>query len=74
MSKTILANDEIYHVFNRGVEKRPVFIDKREYNRALLTLDFYRYFGISPALSQVLKIEKEKRDFFLAQLKLKGDM
>jgi len=71
MRKVILTNDEIYHVFNRGVEKRPVFMDKREYDRALLTLDFYRYLGVSPPLSQFLKLEKEKREFFLAQLKQK---
>lgn len=72
MRKVIFANGEIYHIFNRGVEKRPIFINKRDYNRALQTLDYYRYSGISSSLSQVLKLEKEKRDFFLTQLKLKG--
>lgn len=72
MRKVIFANNEVYHVFNRGVEKRPIFINKRDYYRALQTLDYYQYSGISSSLSQVLKLEKEKRDFFLTQLKLKG--
>ena len=41
--KFIFANDEIYHVFNRGVEKRPTFTDKREFGRGIKTLDFYRF-------------------------------
>lgn len=72
MRKVIFANNEIYHVFNRGVEKRPIFMGKRDYNRALQTLDYYRYSGISSCLSQVLKLEKEKRDLFLTQLKSEG--
>jgi len=73
MRKVVFANKEIYHVFNRGIEKRPIFIGKRDYDRALQTLDYYQYSGISSSLSQVLKLEKDKRDFFLAQLKLKGE-
>lgn len=72
MRKVVLANDEIYHVFNRGVEKRPIFVNKRDYDRALQTLDFYRHSGISSSLSEVLNLENDKRDLFLAQLKTKG--
>ncbi len=72
MRKVIFANNEIYHIFNRGIEKRPIFINKKDYHRALQTLDYYQYSGISSSLSQVLKIEKDKRDFFLTQLKIKG--
>lgn len=69
MRKTVFATGEIYHVYNLGVEKRPTFTDKREYDRALLTLDFYRHEGIFASLAQVLKLNLEKRDFFLTQLK-----
>lgn len=68
MRKTIFTTKEIYHVFNLGVEKRPTFTDKREYDRALLTLDFYRHEGISAGLAQILKLDLEKRNFFLSQL------
>ena len=27
------VNGEYYHVFNRGVEKRPIYLDKRDYQR-----------------------------------------
>jgi len=72
MRKVIFANNEIYHVFNRGIEKRPVFLCKRDYDRALQTLDYYRYSEIFSSLSQFLNLEKEKRDFFLTQMKLRG--
>jgi len=32
MKKPFLANNEIYHVFNRGVEKRDIFLDESDYS------------------------------------------
>lgn len=74
MRKTVFANGEIYHVFNLGVEKRPIFTDKKEYRRALLTLDFYRHEGVSAGLAQVLKLGSEKRTFFFSQLEKQEKM
>jgi len=68
MRKVIFANEEIYHVFNLGVEKRPVFTNKREYERALLTLDYYRNAGTTAGLAQILRLDQEKRDFFFSRL------
>lgn len=68
MRKTIFANEEIYHVFNLGVERRPTFTDKREYDRGLLALNFYRFKDLSTGLAHVLKLDQEKRNFFLSQL------
>lgn len=67
--KLVFANDEIYHVFNRGVEKRPTFTDKRELNRALLTLDFYRFARPPVKLSKFLVIPKDQQKKFLENLK-----
>lgn len=72
MRKTIFTNGEVYHVFNLGVEKRPTFTDKNEYDRALMTLDFYRHEGVSASLAQILKLDCEKRNFFLSQLTKRG--
>ena len=41
-NQTIFANDEFYHVFNRGVEKRTTFINRRDYNRLIETINYYR--------------------------------
>jgi len=32
------ANGEIYHVFNRGVEKRNIFMDESDYYRFVFSL------------------------------------
>lgn len=36
-----LVTNEIYHVFNRGVEKRKVFLNERDYKHFLETLKHY---------------------------------
>lgn len=38
MRKTQLANNEYYHIYNRGVDKREVFSDDKDYKRFLLSL------------------------------------
>lgn len=40
--QAIFAVDEFYHVYNRGVEKRTTFLDDRDYNRFLQTIEYYR--------------------------------
>lgn len=40
--QVIFANNEFYHVFNRGVEKRIIFMNKRDYDRFIDTMDYYR--------------------------------
>lgn len=39
MRKTEFANEEHYHIFNRGVDKREVFLDTGYYQRFLLSMD-----------------------------------
>lgn len=59
--KVVFANDEIYHVFNRGVEKRPTFTNKREFNRALITLNYYRFAHPPIKLSKFLVLPESDR-------------
>jgi len=40
--KGILGTGEHYHIFNRGVEKRIIFEDAREYNHFLEVIQFYQ--------------------------------
>ena len=39
MRKIELANEEYYHIYNRGVEKRNVFLDASYYERFLLSMN-----------------------------------
>lgn len=41
--QAIFAPGEFYHVYNRGVEKRTTFVNKRDYQRFWQTLDYYRF-------------------------------
>ena len=55
-----VSNDQIYHVFNRGVEKRDIFKQPRDYQRFLQTVYYYQYLGPKPKFSVLSKINFEK--------------
>ena len=40
--QAIFANNQFYHVYNRGVEKRATFMNKRDYSRFTQSFDYYR--------------------------------
>lgn len=50
-----LVNNEIYHVFNRGSEKRLTFLQSRDYKRFLQTLYYYQFSGSKPKFSNFAK-------------------
>jgi len=58
---TPLVTDEVYHVYNRGINKQPTFNTKREYQRALLALEFYRVSNPPIRLSKFLELDKERQ-------------
>ncbi|MFM2357343.1 MAG: hypothetical protein RJA61_80 [Candidatus Parcubacteria bacterium] len=49
---------EMYHVFNRGVDKRDVYLDKYDYVRFYQTLDNFN--SVDPIIN--LRLSKSKRD------------
>jgi putative transposase len=63
----VFLTGEIYHVFNRGVERREVFTDIREYKRALNTLWFYR-FPQKLRLSSYYDLSTKEREAFQISL------
>ena len=67
--KVVFVNDEIYHVFNRGVEKRPTFINKWELKRAILTLDYYRFAKLPIKLSKFLILPNSDQTKLLESIK-----
>lgn len=59
--------DGYYHIYNRGVEKRDIFMDRRDYLRFLETLNYYRKSPLPVKLSDfrrgnlgIKKIEDQK--------------
>ena len=68
-----LVTEEYYHIFNRGINKQPVFLDAKDYKRAIEAMRFYalnptiklaKFFSFSNIEKQELleKFEKENDD------------
>lgn len=51
--KVVFRNDEIYHVFNRGLDRRSIFTDKNEFERVQKLIKFYKHKDIPIRFSQV---------------------
>lgn len=52
--------DQIYHVFNRGVARLPIFTNKRDHDRFLETIYYYRFQGPKPKFSQLSRFKDSK--------------
>lgn len=39
MRKTKFTNNEYYHIYNRGIDKRKIFLDEADYERFLLSIN-----------------------------------
>lgn len=66
--KVVFGNGEYYHVFNRGVEKRPTFLNKYEFLRAIDSLSFYRFGDLPFQYSKYLNLDKDKKAALLKDL------
>ncbi len=65
--KIPFATDHFYHVYNRGIERRPTFIGKREIRRALETLKYYRFTKPPVKLSKFLSCSDEEKNKIIQQ-------
>lgn len=63
--KIAFRNGEIYHVFNRGIDRRSIFTGKREFERAKQLIKFYRHKEIPIRYSQILLQHEELRNKIL---------
>lgn len=63
-------NDICYHVYNRGVEKRIIFLDRNDYERFLEIITYYLY---SPTISysQFLDLSSETKKGYLDSIRKK---
>lgn len=63
-----IVTDEIYHVFNRGVAKMPIFSSSNHFYRFLDLINYYRFQDTPVSYSQFKEIEKDTRDRILGRL------
>ena len=68
--KVVFANGEYYHIFNRGIAKQPTFLNKRDYERFLLTLNYYRFKSPPVRLSRFLQFPKDEKQKLFEKLML----
>jgi len=72
--KTPLVNGEIYHVFNRSTGSIPIFTNKREYERFIFGINYYRHKIIPVKLSLLKILSKEERGKILNDMINKDDL
>lgn len=72
--KIPLATGEFYHIFNRGITHQPVFLDKRDYERANLTLFYYRFNKPPSKLSRFQSLSIQEKEENMKLLMKSGDV
>ncbi len=60
--RVAFANNHFYHVFNRGVEKRNIFLTDRDHERFLQTLYYYQFSGPKPKFSTYKRFKLQDFD------------
>ncbi len=70
---TPLVNDQIYHVFNRGINHQPTFLDRLEYKRAKLIIEYYRFANLPVKLSKYLTLSNDDRTKIMNNLRKEND-
>lgn len=65
--KTIFANNEIYHVVNRGVNHAPIFNNRSDYKRFVSSVDFSRY-EAPMSYSHFSRLRADEREDFLKSI------
>ncbi len=64
----VFINDGIYHIYNRGVERRKIFTNKREYTRFIELIDYYRHHKPPIRFSKFLTINVNERNQYHQKL------
>ena len=59
--KIVFQNDCLYHIFNRGIERRSMFQGINDLNRAMELISFYNHKTIPIRYSQFLQLSVENR-------------
>ncbi len=56
-----LVTGEFYHIYNRGVNKKPIFLNVRDYKRALELITFYQFENPPIRYSKFIQFPRDKR-------------
>lgn len=64
-----LVSGEYYHIYNRGINKQPIFLEIRDYKRALQLVEFYSFAGPQFKYSKFLRLSTDERERVLNKLR-----
>lgn len=57
-----LITNQFYHLFNRGINKQSIFLESRDYSRAVQAFEFYSFAEPVSRFSKFLQLPKENRE------------
>lgn len=66
--KVLFAPGEIYHVYNRGIARAPIYKYSKDYARFLNLLDYYR-FAPNLSFSHYNRLEKDVKSTYWSNIK-----
>lgn len=70
----VFVNESYYHVYNRGIDRRHTFTNKREYTRALELLTFYQYTNIPIRYSRFIEAPEKLRQSYYGTMQNSGKL
>ncbi|MBI2074497.1 MAG: transposase [Candidatus Levybacteria bacterium] len=68
-----IVTGHFYHIFNRGVASQPTFMNKRDYEQAMLTLSYYRFKNPPIKLSRLKDLSIKQREDILSSLERENE-
>lgn len=72
--QVIFAQDQIYHVFNRGVAALPIYSSHKHYLRFLQLIGYYRFINTPTSFSHLMKQPLEIRQQIIDTLIKEDDL
>lgn len=60
--QTVFAPGEIYHVFNRGVARQPIFFSLNNYSRLIQLINYYRFYETPISYSRLMNTPIDVRN------------
>jgi putative transposase len=71
---TLLVNDQIYHIFNRGIAKMPIFSSPQTYARLIELIEYYRFANTPISYSHLKQLQNEQKEDILYSLQRENNI
>lgn len=59
---TPLVTDQYYHLYNRGINKQPIFFSVKDYKRVMEIIEFYSFVNVPIRFSRFLLLSTEDKE------------